>query len=116
MERPLAIANGEILCRLRDQNGKKLTTGGVKRTSMTSLAVQRSHNVHLLVPQPEYMFSRPWPRFFWRREARDACPKPDRGRKHVGFNTTGRLGQVEIFQSLIMRISRVDRAGTAFAN
>lgn len=24
---------------------------------------QRSHNVHLLVPQPEYMSSRPWPRF-----------------------------------------------------
>ncbi|MER9018794.1 hypothetical protein [Mesorhizobium sp. M0898] len=24
---------------------------------------QRSHDVHLLVPQPEYMSSRPWPRF-----------------------------------------------------
>ncbi|MER9249815.1 hypothetical protein [Mesorhizobium sp. M0590] len=48
---------------LSDRNGKKLKQA-LRRTMMTSLAVvQRSHNVHLLVPQPEYMSSRPWPRF-----------------------------------------------------
>ncbi|WP_192178579.1 hypothetical protein [Mesorhizobium amorphae] len=42
MERPLAIANGEILYRLTDQNGKKLKPGGEKRTMMTSQAVLQS--------------------------------------------------------------------------
>ena len=27
-------------------------------------------------------------RYFWLLEARDACPKPDSGRKHVRFTTT----------------------------
>lgn len=32
-----------------------------------------------------------------RREAGDACPKPDNGRKHVASNTTGYLGHPRIF-------------------
>lgn len=76
-----------------------------------------SHDVHLLVPQPkyiEYILCRPWPHICGGREARDACLKPDSGRKHVGFNTSGILG-VEIFQRVIMRLLRAERAGTAFA-
>ncbi|MER8995698.1 hypothetical protein [Mesorhizobium sp. M0678] len=91
MERPLAIANGEIATASGPER-QDAQAGGVKRTMMTSLTIANAVMMAIgLVPRPECILSRP-ATLFCRREARDACRKPDSGRKHVGFNTTGHLG------------------------
>ncbi|OWK24525.1 hypothetical protein AJ87_21585 [Rhizobium yanglingense] len=56
-----------------------------------------------------------WPRFSG-GEAREACPKPDRSRKHVRFNTPAIWGTVEVFESLNTRLLHAERIGTAFAS
>ncbi|ESZ71236.1 hypothetical protein [Mesorhizobium sp. L103C105A0] len=57
---PIAMA---FCYHVSDRDGKKLKQG-LRPTMMTSLAVANAVNdVHLLVHQPEYMSSRPWPRF-----------------------------------------------------
>lgn len=48
-----------------DRNGKKLKLDFVAWADDDDEpgGSQRSHDVHLLVPQPECLFSRSWPRF-----------------------------------------------------
>nr|WP_244604583.1 MULTISPECIES: FixH family protein [Mesorhizobium] len=71
--------------------------GGVARTMMTSLAVANavmmsicsslSRNICGVVGGHAFLATRS----VW-----CVCPKPDSGRRHVGFNTTGHLEQLEV--------------------
>ncbi|MDX8441398.1 hypothetical protein [Mesorhizobium australafricanum] len=91
MERPLAIANAEFRYRLRDRNGTKLKPRDAKRAMMTSLAIADAVMMSVCSSLAGIHVEWSVARLFWRRAARDACPKPDNGVKHVGFNTTGHL-------------------------
>lgn len=51
-----------------------------------------------------------------RREAGDACPRPDSGGKYVASNTTGDLGRHRSFSKHNKRLPHAERVGTAFAN
>lgn len=64
MERPLAIANGEIATASGPER-QKLKLDFVTRADDDDEpgGSQRRHDVHLLVAQPEYLFSHLWPRF-----------------------------------------------------
>lgn len=77
---------------------------------------QRCYDVYLLVPQPEYMWSRPWPRFFGDARRVMHVWNLTEGEKSVGFNTTGPTLAGGGFSKPNHHLPRVVRAGTAFAN
>lgn len=95
----LAITNAEFRYRLRDRNGTKLNPKGAKRTMMTSLAIADAVMMSVCSSLAGIHVEWSVARLFWRRAARDACPKPDNGGKHVGFNTTGHRRRMVAFQA-----------------
>ncbi|MER9771996.1 hypothetical protein NKJ22_07065 [Mesorhizobium sp. M0220] len=112
MERPLAIANGEIATASGPER-QDAQAGGVKRTMMTSLAVANAVMMSIgLVPRPECILSRP---------GADAKRVMLVQNLTAAENMSGSiqlaiLGTPKVFQSIIKRLLRAERVGTAFAN
>ncbi|ESZ02159.1 hypothetical protein X736_30950 [Mesorhizobium sp. L2C089B000] len=79
---------------LSDRDGKKLKQG-LRPTMMTSLAVANAVTMSIC---SSLCVETSVATLLCRREAGDACPRPDSGGKDVAFNTTGYFGRHKFFK------------------
>ncbi|MER9770330.1 hypothetical protein NKJ09_30545 [Mesorhizobium sp. M0189] len=92
----IAIANGEIRCRLRAGTARRSSRWREASDDDGPGGSQRSHDVHQLGPSARIHVELSVARLSCRPEAPEACPKPDSGRETCRLQYK-RLHGLELF-------------------